>query len=118
MEVRTLCIGMFFFMLFGVNVGATVTLSVSTTTLAASGENVTITWKDVESPTAIDWLGIYTPPESSDEDFIGYIFLSSAAGWETGEGSYTFPAGNQTVLSIVCRILTLLGSKQRTHWLQ
>jgi hypothetical protein len=92
MELRVLCIGIFFFMLL-VNVGA-VALSVSTTTLAASGDNVTISWKDLDSPTAIDWLGIYTPPESSDENFIGYIFLSSAAGWETGKGSYTLPAVN------------------------
>lgn len=93
MEDRMLSIGICFFMLL-VNVGA-VTLSVSTTTLAASGDNVTISWNELESPTAIDWLGIYTPPESSDENFIGYIYLSSAAGWETGKGSYTLPAGNK-----------------------
>ena len=89
MELRVLCIAI---LMLVVNVGA-VTLEVSTTTLAVSGDNVTVAWNDLESPTALDWLGVYTPPESSDDHYIGYIFLSSVSGWETGRGSFKLPAG-------------------------
>ena len=72
---------------------ATLTLKVSSPTLQSSGETLRVSWTSLESPTEIDWLGIYTPSESSDEHFIGYVLLSSVPGWESGNGSYAFPAG-------------------------
>lgn len=97
---RILSVSMF--MLLVKIVGAAVELELSTTTLAASGDPVTVSWTNLESPTTFDWLGIYMPPESSDDHYIGYILLSSVSGWETGRGSYTLPAGK---LSESLRIL-------------
>lgn len=94
---RILCIGIFV-LFITMSLAAAVELEVSTTTLRASGDTVTISWNNLESPTALDWLGIYTPPESKDEHYIGYIYLSSVIGWEAGKGSYKFPAGKFTLL--------------------
>lgn len=104
MAPRMLCIGIFMLFLKMSLVGA-VTLELSTSNLAVSGDTVTISWNGLESPTALDWMGIYTPPASSDAHYIGYIFLSSVSGWETGSGSYKFPAGKFLLcFEIVCSV--------------
>ena len=79
---------------------ATLTLKVSSPTLRSSGDTLRVSWTSLESPAEIDWLGIYTPSESSDEHFIGYVLLSSVPGWESGNGSYAFPAGKFLTLFI------------------
>lgn len=73
-------------------VGA-ITLEPSPTTIKTSGDNLVISWTDVPSPSNLDWLGIYMPPESAHENYIGYVLLASVDGWETGRGSFAFPAG-------------------------
>ncbi len=37
-------------------------LWVSPQYLETSGEYVTVTWNDVESPSSLDWIGVYSPP--------------------------------------------------------
>jgi hypothetical protein len=71
-----------------------VSLEATPTELAKSGDTITLTWKDMTTPSDLDWLGIYTPPESTDDHFIGYILLSSCKGWESGMGTYEFVALN------------------------
>jgi hypothetical protein len=71
-----------------------VSLEATPTELAKSGDTITLTWKDMTTPSDLDWLGIYTPPESTDDHFIGYILLSSCKGWESGVGTYEFVALN------------------------
>jgi len=71
-----------------------VSLEATPTELAKSGDTITLTWKDMTTPSDLDWLGIYTPPESTDNHFIGYILLSSCKGWESGMGTYEFVALN------------------------
>ncbi|XAR55923.1 Phosphodiesterase I [Bertholletia excelsa] len=66
-------------------------ISVSPTTIPRSGDRVTIQWSGVESPSKLDWLGIYSPPNSSSADFIGYLFLSSSPTWQSGSGSLDIP---------------------------
>lgn len=80
---------------------ATLTLKVSSATLQSSGDTLRVSWTSLESPTEIDWLGIYTPSESSDEHYIGYVLLSSVPGWESGNGSYAFPAGKVLTLFLI-----------------
>lgn len=71
-----------------------VSISVTPKTVPKSGDNVTIQWSGVESPSKLDWLGIYSPPNSSHSDFVGYFFLSSSPGWKSGSGSISFPLIN------------------------
>ncbi|CAA6667367.1 unnamed protein product [Spirodela intermedia] len=71
-----------------------VSLSVSPKNLSRSGDKVWIQWSGVESPSDLDWLGIYSPPDSTHDNFIGYVFLSSAEGWKTGAGAVELPLVN------------------------
>ncbi|CAI9096491.1 OLC1v1032653C1 [Oldenlandia corymbosa var. corymbosa] len=70
------------------------TISVTPKTLSKSGDPVHIQWSGVESPSRLDWLGIYSPSTSPNDHFIGYIFLSSLAGWESGSGTVSIPLVN------------------------
>jgi hypothetical protein len=69
-------------------------ISVSPQTLSKSGDPVTIQWSQIPSPSNLDWLGIYSPPDSSHDNFIGYLFLSSSPTWQSGSGSITIPLTN------------------------
>jgi len=40
----------------------TISLHVNTTLLAQSGDWVTVTWENVDSPSSSDWIGVYSPP--------------------------------------------------------
>ncbi|KAI7995996.1 putative inactive purple acid phosphatase 2 [Camellia lanceoleosa] len=71
-----------------------VSISVSPQTLSKSGDPVTIQWSGVDSPSKLDWLGIYSPPNSSSSDFVGYLFLSTSPTWQSGSGSITIPLVN------------------------
>ncbi|RVX02593.1 putative inactive purple acid phosphatase 2 [Vitis vinifera] len=48
----------------------------------------------IDSPSDLDWLGIYSPPSSAHDNFIGYVFLSSCPTWESGSGSISLPLVN------------------------
>ena len=78
-----------------------ISLEASPSTLHSSGDTLTISWRNLDAPTQFDWLGIYTPPESLDEHFIGYILLSSIEGWQGGNGTYIFPAGRLTTFHLL-----------------
>ncbi|KAK8522860.1 hypothetical protein V6N13_115806 [Hibiscus sabdariffa] len=67
------------------------TLTVSPKTLSKSGDSVLIQWSGIDSPSKLDWLGLYSPPNSSHDNFIGYNFLSSSPTWESGSGSISLP---------------------------
>uniref|UniRef100_A0A0C9QQA8 Purple acid phosphatase n=1 Tax=Wollemia nobilis TaxID=56998 RepID=A0A0C9QQA8_9CONI len=71
-----------------------VTLEAFPKTLNRSGDNVTLQWKGIPSPSDMDWLGIYSPADSADDNFIGYIFLSSCPTWKEGSGSVELPLIN------------------------
>ncbi|XP_002987403.2 probable inactive purple acid phosphatase 2 [Selaginella moellendorffii] len=72
-----------------------VTLDVSPKVLDRSGEIITVEWSDLESPSPLDWIGIYTPPDSLDGNFIGYLLLSSSsAAWREDKGSLQLPLVN------------------------
>ncbi|KAI6686353.1 hypothetical protein NL676_032266 [Syzygium grande] len=71
------------------------TLSVSPSVLSKSGDPVLIRWSGVDSPSGLDWLGIYSPPDSPHDLFIGYVFLSSdPAHLSSGSGSVSLPLPN------------------------
>ncbi|KAK9707184.1 hypothetical protein RND81_07G178300 [Saponaria officinalis] len=70
------------------------TISVSPTTLNKSGDKIEVKWSNITNPSNLDWLGIYSPPTSANDHFIGYFFLSLSPTWETGSGSLTFPLIN------------------------
>ncbi|KAF8097152.1 hypothetical protein N665_0293s0002 [Sinapis alba] len=84
----------FFFFLLISSVHSTPTISFSPQTLNRSGDTVTIKWSGVESPSDLDWLGIYSPPESPHDHFIGYKFLSDSPDWQSGSGSISLPLTN------------------------
>ncbi|CAN7098372.1 unnamed protein product [Brassica rapa subsp. narinosa] len=79
---------------FTSSANAEATLSVSPTTLKRSGDNVTIQWSDVDSPSDLDWLAIYSPPDSPHDHFIGYKFLNASSTSKSGYGSITLPLTN------------------------
>ncbi|KAK8942535.1 putative inactive purple acid phosphatase 2 [Platanthera zijinensis] len=69
-------------------------LSVSPKTLTKSNRTVHIHWSGVPSPSPLDWLGIYNPPNSADDHFIGYLFLNSSLSWPSGAGDLHLPLVN------------------------
>ncbi|KAK6133924.1 hypothetical protein DH2020_032316 [Rehmannia glutinosa] len=71
-----------------------ISISVSPRSIPRSGDPITIQWSGIDSPSKLDWLGIYSPANSSHQDFIGYIFLSSVPEWQSGSGSITIPLIN------------------------
>lgn len=71
-----------------------VSISVTSNSIPKSGDRITVRWSGIDSPSHLDWLGIYTPANSAHRHFIGYIFLSSSPGWQSGSGSITIPLVN------------------------
>ncbi|KAK4430061.1 putative inactive purple acid phosphatase 2 [Sesamum alatum] len=71
-----------------------VSISLSSRSIPKSGDSITIRWSGVASPSPLDWLGIYSPANSSHPDFIGYVFLSTSPEWKSGSGSITIPLIN------------------------
>ncbi|KAK8508078.1 hypothetical protein V6N13_055532 [Hibiscus sabdariffa] len=67
------------------------TLTANPRTLSKSGDSVLIQWSGINSPSKLDWLGLYSPPDSAHDNFIGYKFLSSSPTWESGSGSFSLP---------------------------
>ncbi|CAL0331245.1 unnamed protein product [Lupinus luteus] len=71
------------------------TISLSPTTLSKSNDVVHIKWSGITSPSDLDFLAIYSPPNSSHDNFIGYVFLSkSDPFWKSGSGSISLPLIN------------------------
>ena len=70
------------------------TLDARPTTLKYSGDNITLTWRNVDSPSKYDWLGIYMPSDSAIDEYIGYILLSTCPTWSTGSCSLQIPLIN------------------------
>ncbi|KAF7827995.1 putative inactive purple acid phosphatase 2 [Senna tora] len=71
-----------------------VSISLNTTVLSKSGDSLLIQWSSIHSPSDLDWLGIYSPPDSPHDNFIGYIFLSRSPSWQSGSGSISLPLVN------------------------
>ncbi|XP_031269384.1 probable inactive purple acid phosphatase 2 [Pistacia vera] len=89
-------IALFFFLLFLTQTlaSSTPTLTFSPKILNKSGDTVLIKWYNVPSPSKLDWLGIYSPPDSHEQNFIGYKFLSTSPSWAQGWGSISLPLTN------------------------
>ncbi|XP_072951813.1 probable inactive purple acid phosphatase 2 [Typha angustifolia] len=79
---------LFFASLFSFSLSSQVSLSVSPKTLTKSNRTVRIQWSGITSPSELDWLGIYSPPNSPNDEFIGYLFLNSSQSWQSGSGSF------------------------------
>ncbi|GAB2280206.1 prolyl aminopeptidase [Dionaea muscipula] len=73
---------------------ATPAISFSPKTIKRSGDIVQVRWSNISDPSKLDWVGIYSPPNSSSDHFIGYLFLSSSPTWQDGHGSLDFPIVN------------------------
>ncbi|KAI3846431.1 hypothetical protein MKX03_001881 [Papaver bracteatum] len=76
------------------NSSSSVSITYTPKTLAKSGDSVNIQWNGIESPSDLDWLGIYSPPNSSHNKWIGYVFLSSCKNWKSGSCSIDLPLVN------------------------
>ncbi|KAH0916462.1 hypothetical protein HID58_030908 [Brassica napus] len=81
-------------LLFVSSANAKATVSISPKTLNRSGDSVVIKWSGVESPSDLDWLGIYSPPTSPHDHFIGYKLLNASSTWRSGSGSISLPLTN------------------------
>lgn len=55
---------------------------------------MTVTWKNLSSPSDSDWIGVYNPADSNDDLFIGYVSLSIDKNWVNGSGQWTLPLIN------------------------
>ncbi|KAJ6843305.1 putative inactive purple acid phosphatase 2 [Iris pallida] len=84
----------FLLLFLPISISSHVSISVSPKTLTRSNRTVTIQWSGVDSPSDLDWLGIYSPPSSGNRDFIGYLFLNASSTWATGSGSVSLPLVN------------------------
>ncbi|KAG2707026.1 hypothetical protein I3760_05G128600 [Carya illinoinensis] len=92
MSLLTPFIFFFFFLsFFNASIPSPVSISVTPNVLQRSGDSIIIQWSGIASPSKLDWLGIYSPPNSSDDTFIGYTFLSSSPNWRSGSGSISLP---------------------------
>ncbi|XP_024989395.1 probable inactive purple acid phosphatase 2 [Cynara cardunculus var. scolymus] len=89
-------ITLFFFLtiFIGPSISESVSLSISSNSLSKSNNSVTINWSRVDSPSQLDWIGIYSPPNSSLYNYIGYLYLNTSPTWESGSGSITIPLIN------------------------
>ncbi|KAI3744451.1 hypothetical protein L1987_57532 [Smallanthus sonchifolius] len=89
---------LFFFIFFALfitpSISKSPSLSLSTTSLSKSNNSVTVNWSGVDSPSQLDWLGIYSPPDSSLRNYIGYLYLNASPTWQSGLGSITIPLIN------------------------
>ncbi|XP_058070286.1 probable inactive purple acid phosphatase 2 [Magnolia sinica] len=79
------------FLLAPISTSATASISITPNVLTESGQSVQIQWSGIDSPSDLDWLGIFSPPNSSHSDFIGYIFLSSCSTWKSGSCTVHLP---------------------------
>ncbi|RWR73001.1 Phosphoesterase domain-containing protein [Cinnamomum micranthum f. kanehirae] len=79
----------FFFL--RLTISSSISIQITPKTLTKSGDSVQIQWSGLDSPSHLDWLGIYSPPNSPDSDYIGYIFLSSCHTWQSGSCNLTLP---------------------------
>lgn len=79
---------------FVFSVNAKATISISPNVLNRSGDSVVIQWSGVDSPSDLDWLGLYSPPESPNDHFIGYKFLNESSTWKSGFGAISLPLTN------------------------
>ncbi|XP_038972698.1 probable inactive purple acid phosphatase 2 [Phoenix dactylifera] len=69
-------------------------LSATPNHLTKSNNTVRIQWSGVPSPSPLDWIGIYSPPDSRDDHFVGYLFLNSSPSWPSGAGALHLPLAN------------------------
>ncbi|XP_010476419.1 PREDICTED: probable inactive purple acid phosphatase 2 isoform X2 [Camelina sativa] len=83
-----------FISVFVSSANAKATISISIRALNRSGDSVVIQWSGVDSPSNLDWLGLYSPPESPNDHFIGYKFLNESSTWKSGFGSISLPLTN------------------------
>ncbi|KAK4263554.1 hypothetical protein QN277_028948 [Acacia crassicarpa] len=83
-----------FFIFFDPSFQSQLSISLNSSSLSKSGDSVFIKWSGVDSPSDLDWLGIYSPPDSPNDQFIGYIFLSKSPTWKSGSGSISLPLIN------------------------
>ncbi|GAM20511.1 hypothetical protein SAMD00019534_036860 [Acytostelium subglobosum LB1] len=70
------------------------TLTASPSVLKTSGDDVTITWKDVTTPSEDDVIAIYYPVDSDITSPIGYVKMTTSSTWAKGFGSVTVPLVN------------------------
>ena len=80
--------------LFDPSTQSKVSLSITPAILAKLGDPIWIQRFGISSPSKLDWLGIYNPPNSPHVNFIGYVFFSSSATWQSRSGSISIPLIN------------------------
>jgi len=67
-------------------------LSALPVVLARNMDSVTVEWRGIASPTALDFIAIFFPANSPK--FIGWRNVTESAGWSSGSGSISLPLVN------------------------
>ncbi len=73
-------------------------LTVSPTVLSTS-QTVQISWGGVTDPSDKDMIAIYTPADSKEDNYIGWLPLSKSSSWESGFGNLV--NSNQIIYKII-----------------
>jgi hypothetical protein len=68
-------------------------LTVSPTVLSTS-QTVQISWGGLSNPSDKDIIAIYTPADSKEENYIGWLPLTKSSSWESGFGNLVLPLLN------------------------
>ncbi|KAK3255576.1 hypothetical protein CYMTET_35247, partial [Cymbomonas tetramitiformis] len=63
-------------------------------TARMTGESMTVSWSGISTPTEFDWIGVYSPANASDRDFVHYVRATTAGTWALGFGSFELPLWN------------------------
>jgi hypothetical protein len=62
-------------------------LSMQATPDVISGRTkITVTWEGVSYPMSGDWIAIYSPPGSSNDNWIAWQYASESPTWADGTG--------------------------------
>lgn len=85
--------------------------------LEKSGDSVTLSWSGIPSPAYTDVISVTTVPAAgtpSVNSTIGWVNVSSIAGWDTGAGSVKLPLVNLRKTGYVFAYTTALSDESHT----
>lgn len=58
------------------------------------GDDVVISWNEVSDPAETDWIAMYCPINTTDENFLDYFSVTVSSTWRSGRGSLTLKLFN------------------------
>ncbi|XP_065194542.1 uncharacterized protein LOC135825837 [Sycon ciliatum] len=65
--------------------------------LVSSGDTVSVSWAGIADARISDWIGIYSPANSSEMDYLDYQWANVSSSWKTGSGEFPVKLFNMRV---------------------